>query len=1082
MASEIADLFITLRTVSDPLTKGFNDASKTGESFISKMGGVSGALSKLGGATVAAAAGVAVVSVKMAGDFQANMTRLVTSAGESTKALAQVSKGVLDIAVATGTSTKQLAQGLYTIESAGFHGAQGLTVLTAAAKGAKSENADLSVVADAVTTALRDYNLKASDSTRVVNTYIAAVSEGKTTFQDFASSLSTVQALAASAGIKLGDMTGVLATLTDHGVSAQEATQQMAFTIRSLEAPSNVAVNTMAQLGISATDVSQQLGQKGLSGTVLDLSRAVLQHMGPSGLVLLNAFNQSAAAAQDAQVALSKLPNAAKQVAQSYADGKITLADYRLELKGLPADQAALVQQFVAMNNKAKGFSQELKNGTPQAKTYQQELKNMLGGANGLQLALQLGSDGFVGMEHNVNNTINAYNKGNKSVSGFAEVQKTFNFQLAQLREVAEKAGIQLGTKLIPPLIDAMKWAEKNTGTLKVLAGVIAGVLSIAVVTWAGKTTMSFVKGMVDIGKSAVSTTSSLIKGFKGVSDAVVENEKVVKEATVANKLGSLFSTIASGAKQAAMAIGSVTKSLVLQAAQAVKTAAAWVAEKVAVVASAIAEKAAAVAQWILNIAMDANPVGLIILAIAALIAIVILLVTHWKQVSKFFSALWKDIKAIFWDAVHAIGGAISAAIKWVEGLPKKAGAAFDKFIGFVKALPGNVLKGIEQLPKIFDAGLKKLGFAIGYALGWIVKQFIEMPVKIWNAITHLWDEGYRIWVQGATKVVNFVKSLPARIEKFFVDNWHEVVRLVKQTWSDVYNFFVQGGTKVINWVTSLPGKIEKFAVDTYNGVTSWVSKTWDDLYSTFVAGLNKAITWVSSMPGKIAKFFTDLYNGAIAEVKKLWNDVVSFFTSLPGKVVSVVSGLPGQISKLWNQLVSDAVNFGKNIITGLLNGLKAMADTVVKWVKDFAGSIGSGFMKALGISSPSKVFHSFGQNIAQGLVNGLKSMSGTVSDQAKALANTAMAGFGSPTLQVAAAGAAGPVGIGTQTGTLAVNTASLAVGANSAATSGANSGPVTLYFDLDGKTFAKAVYPNLAALVQQHKRRNSAKSGTMLS
>lgn len=1053
-------------------------------SFGNKASGLGAVMGKVGGATIAAAAGIGIAAVKMAGDFQANMTKLVTSAGEAPSALKKVSDGVLNMAVQTGTSTKELSNGLYMIESAGFHSAAGLEVLRAAAQGARAEQAPLADVANAVTSALKSYGLQASDAVTVTNQMVATVGHGKMTMQDLAGSLATVLPIAANAGITFNQLGGAIATLTGHGTSAQEATQELANTIRNLQAPNNVAINEMQQLGISSNDISENLGKRGLTGTLELLSETVLRQMGPSGEVLLNSFNQSKAAANDANIMISKMPASLQALAKEYQQGKISLTDWTKSVKALPADQANLAKQFAVTQNKASGFNQQLKLGTPASQTYEAAIKAMTGGATGLNTTLMLTGGNMATFKSNVDAVANAAHNSGKNVNGWNEIQKTFNFQLSQFKEQAEKTGIQLGTKLIPPLMEAMKWVQNNTGTVKDLAQAIGVFLAASVTVFVGQKAVSLVKSFIGVGKAgvdAVKGIAAFAKGVGGATNAVVENGEVIKKATAANQAGQLFNSIGKGAKAAAVQVGTLTKSLVLQGAAAIKTAAAWVAQKVAVVASAIAEKAAAVAQWLLNIAMDANPIGLIILAIAALIAIVILVVTHWKQVSKFFEGLWKDIKAIFWDAVHAIGGAISAAIKWVEGLPKKAGAAFGKFIAFVKALPGNVLKGVEEIPKIFDAGLKKVGYAIGYAAGWIVRQAILIPYKLGQIFRRLWDDGLHIFEQGATKIIAWSVALPGRLLKWVTDTWHRGVAIAKQLWSDLLNWFEQGGAKVLAWTNALPGKIIKFAVDTYNSVNQWANKMWSDLVNWFMQGGAKVLAWTNSLPGKIAKFFSDMWHDATSWVSRIWHDVVSYFESLPGNAMKGLNALPGMIGKIWSNLVNDAVGFGKNIINGLLNGLKAMASTVTKWISDFASSIGGGFMKALGIGSPSKLFHQFGTYIGMGLVNGLQSMTGAVASQAKVMAAAAVSGFGSPTLQVAAAGASGPVGLGTQSGTLAVNTSALAVGASGSAT-GADSGPVTLYFQMDSKTVAKAVYPSLAALVQQHKNRNSARSGTMLS
>jgi tape measure domain-containing protein len=67
----------------------------------------------------------------------------------------------------------------------------------------------------------------------------------------------------------------------------------------------------------------------------------------------------------------------------------------------------------------------------------------------------------------------------------------------------------------------------------------------------------------------------------------------------------------------------------------------------IALTASAIAAKAQSVwlgivttAQWALNVALNANPIGLIVAGIAALIAVVIVIIKYWKD--------WKSVMALF--------------------------------------------------------------------------------------------------------------------------------------------------------------------------------------------------------------------------------------------------------------------------------------------------------------------------------------------------------------------------------------------------------------------------------------------------
>lgn len=234
------------------------------------LGGVMGKMAVVSGAALA---GIAVGSVKMAADFQSATTRLITSAGESEKNIDSVRKGMLDMASQVGYSATELAKGMYTVESAGYHGADGLKVLKAAAQGAKDENADLGTVANAVTDALTDYHLKASDSADVTSQLVKAVSFGKTTFEEFSGSMSTVLPLAGTLHIKLADVTGVMATMTAHGVSAAQASQNIANAMRHLASPSGTMEKEFSKLGITTKEVTQRLSKQGLQGTMEFLSQ-----------------------------------------------------------------------------------------------------------------------------------------------------------------------------------------------------------------------------------------------------------------------------------------------------------------------------------------------------------------------------------------------------------------------------------------------------------------------------------------------------------------------------------------------------------------------------------------------------------------------------------------------------------------------------------------------------------------------------------------------------------------------------------------------------------------------------------------
>ena len=440
------------------------------------------------GMAALAVGAVGAIAVDMAGKYETSTTRLVTSAGESEQAINEVRQGMLDMAGQVGVSAEKLSQGMYTVESAGYHGADGLKVLKAAAQGAKEEGADLHTVADAVSTALNDYHLPAEKAADVTSQLVTAVGQGKTTMEEFSGSLHNVTPLAASLHISLADVTGTLAEMTAHGMSADQASQNLAHTMRSLISPTSQQRDEFAQLGLSATDLSDHIGQRGISGTLQLLEQAILQKMGPSGKVLLNAFNQSKDAANNMREAISKMPAPLADLATKFNNGQVSVKDFTKEAKSMPGDAGQMAAAFLEMHNKAEGFTNAMKNGSPQAQSLVQALQRLTGTSDGLNTALMTTGENAAAVNDNVKKIGGAAQEAGGDVKGWHDIQATFNQKLDETKASLGALAVNLGNALLPvlkPVVDAFAsfagWLAKHPAIAKALA-IALGVLTVAIV------------------------------------------------------------------------------------------------------------------------------------------------------------------------------------------------------------------------------------------------------------------------------------------------------------------------------------------------------------------------------------------------------------------------------------------------------------------------------------------------------------------------------------------------------------------------------------------------------------------------
>lgn len=203
--------------------------------------------------------GVGVASVKMAGDFQSSITALETGAGESAANIKMVSDGILDMAPKVGETTQQLTDGMYMIESAGFHGADALTILKDAAEGAKVGNSDLGTTAQAVTGIMLNYKDSNMTAAQAVNDLVATVGAGQVHMQDLALAMANVEPIAAKAGVSLTDISAAMATMTAKTIPAADAATYLRQTIMSIENPTKKASDEMKSLGLKSSDVAAEM-------------------------------------------------------------------------------------------------------------------------------------------------------------------------------------------------------------------------------------------------------------------------------------------------------------------------------------------------------------------------------------------------------------------------------------------------------------------------------------------------------------------------------------------------------------------------------------------------------------------------------------------------------------------------------------------------------------------------------------------------------------------------------------------------------------------------------------------------------
>lgn len=466
-----------------------------------------------------------------------------------------------------------------------------------------------------------------------------------------------------------------------------------------------------------------------------------------------------------------------------------------------------------------------------------------------------------------------------------------------------------------------------------------------------------------EVAAARLDNTAGAIERLRGSAETVAISlgtillPMITKLAKFLDEAATKFNGLSDSTKNIIVNIALVTSGLLLflglavkifQFAQAVKTMV--VALRLVTAATQVwsaVTKAAAVVWRLLNLAFVASPIGLIVVAIIALVAGIILL---WKH-----SETFRKIVLAVWDAIK------NAALAVVNWFKEKAipffKAAWDKITAFfaaawkvIKVVLNAILAYIKFWVGIVTAIIKFLAPAFKAAFS-LVASVIKTAWTIISAILSV-----------AITVFKFVFGLMFTIVK---TNFELILGVVKAVWGFISPFIIGAIKMWWDYVQFVWNALVTITKAVFNFIKDIITGVWS-VIGPFVIAAVKQIWDFIVTAWNVIKAATELvWNGIKAFFGLLWDGIIALFTKARDTIINIIEGIKVIVDKIRN----------------FFSQLKAAADQGIGPLIKFVSDIPRRILDAIG-NIGSLLFNK-GKELVQGLIDGILSMLGKLKDAA---------------------------------------------------------------------------------------------------
>lgn len=308
-----------------------------------------------------------------------------------------------------------------------------------------------------------------------------------------------------------------------------------------------------------------------------------------------------------------------------------------------------------------------------------------------------------------------------------------------------------------------------------------------------------------------------------------------------------------------------------------------------------------------------ANPITLIVAAIAGLVAAFIYLWNNCEGFRQFWLNLWENIKSLFSSFVSYLSGKFEVVKGFFSALWVKIQAIWSAIMSSLQplfdAITGAFSEGWELIKLIwsvvepFFSGIWEAIKAVFSVVQTVLSMFFQ---NAWINIQLIWS----VAVSYFQTIWNNIVAVFSVVKTFFAGMFRTAWVAIKAVWNGVVGYFAA----IWNTIKGIFSVVRNVLSGNFRGAWNAIK----GIVGTWVGYFRSIWSSIKAVFSSVGSWFGNTFRAAWSAVKQAFSNWTSFFSGLWNKIKNAFSKIGTNIA----DAISDSVKSGLNGVIASIEGI----------------------------------------------------------------------------------------------------------------------------------------------------------------